>query len=169
MQALIAFRYHRLYLKVPIMSNAYQFLTKNCGLIFITVLLVLPLGGCQKNAEGRSVLQLIPTRDLRLQAEQAYKTQLKEAKISQNTRQLKIVNRVTKRITDRAEKMYGEYCRGFKWEVKLIDDDKTVNAYCMPGGKMAIYSGMLKVAKTEAAVAAVMGHEVAHALLEHAN
>ena len=169
MQALIAFRYHHLYLKVPIMCNAYRFLTKNCGLIFITVLLVLPLGGCQKNAEGRSVLQLIPTRDLRLQAEQAYKTQLKEAKISKNTRQLKIVNRVTKRITARAEKMYGEYCRGFKWEVKLIDDDKTVNAYCMPGGKMAIYSGMLKVAKTEAAVAAVMGHEVAHALLEHAN
>lgn len=131
--------------------------------------LLLPVSGCQRNAEGRKVLQLIPSRDLRMQAERAYRDQLKGVKLSKSGRHLKIVNRVTDRITAQAEKMYGEHCRGFRWEVQLIDDDKTVNAYCMPGGKMAVYTGMLKVAQNEAALAAVMGHEVAHALLKHAN
>jgi predicted Zn-dependent protease len=135
----------------------------------LITLLTLPFSGCQKNAEGRKVLQLMPTRDLRLQAEAAYRDQLKEIKLSKDARYQKIIKRITNRITTQAEKMYGEHCRGFNWEVQLIDDDKTVNAYCMPGGKMAIYTGMLKVAQTEAAVAAVMGHEVAHALLKHAN
>jgi len=138
-------------------------------LLLLIVALAFVATGCQKNAEGRTVLQLMPNSDLRVQSEQAYRDQLKEVKLSQDSRRLKIVQRITNNITAQAEKMYPDHCKGFKWEVQLIEDDGTVNAYCMPGGKMAVYTGMMRVAENEAALAAVMGHEVAHALLEHAN
>ena len=57
--------------------------------------------------------------------------------------------------------------KDFDWEYHLIDDPKTVNAFCMPGGKVAFYTGIITVAKTEAGVAVVMGHEVAHAIARH--
>ncbi|MGB5028155.1 MAG: M48 family metallopeptidase, partial [Chitinophagaceae bacterium] len=56
----------------------------------------------------------------------------------------------------------------FKWETNLVDD-KTVNAWCMPGGKIVVYTGILPITQNEAALAAVMGHEVSHALLQHGN
>ncbi len=59
--------------------------------------------------------------------------------------------------------------RGFKWEFNLIKDDKTVNAWCMPGGKVCVYTGLLPVSKDENGLAVVMGHEVAHAIARHGN
>ncbi len=55
----------------------------------------------------------------------------------------------------------------FQWEVTVIKDDKTANAFALPGGKMAVYTGIFPMAKTEAGLAAVMGHEVVHALARH--
>ncbi len=55
----------------------------------------------------------------------------------------------------------------FQWEVTVIKDDKTMNAFALPGGKIAVYTGIFSVAKTEAGLAAVMGHEVVHALARH--
>ena len=55
----------------------------------------------------------------------------------------------------------------FKWEYTLVDDDKMLNAWCMPGGKIAVYSGILKVTKNEDGLANVMGHEIAHAVAKH--
>ena len=58
--------------------------------------------------------------------------------------------------------------QGYKWEYNLVDD-KEVNAWCMPGGKIVVYTGLLPITQNEAALAAVMGHEVSHALFQHGN
>lgn len=142
--------------------------SKTMGLALV---LSLGLGGVscvQKNAEGRRSLQLISSSTLQQQASAAYQDQIKKGQKSSNRRYQKIVQRVGRRIIDQAKKMYGPYCAGFQWEVNLLESD-AVNAYCMPGGKIAVYTGILKVCENEAALAAVMGHEVAHALLKHGN
>lgn len=89
----------------------------------------------------------------------AYNEIKTKAKISTNAEWKAMVDRVAKRIAEAS----GE---NFKWEWMLIDDPQ-VNAWCMPGGKMAVYTGIMPVLKTEAALAAVMGHEVAHATKRH--
>lgn len=93
------------------------------------------------------------------EANKAYEQVKKKSKLSTNRRWTSMVKRVSQRIA----KASGE---PFEWEVILIED-KQVNAWCMPGGKMAVYTGIMPILKTEAALAAVMGHEVAHATLRH--
>ena len=71
---------------------------------------------------------------------------------------------LAKRIADASE---ANFHPGYQWEVKLIDDSKTVNAWCLPGGKMAVYSGILPLTQDETGLAVVLGHETAHALAHH--
>jgi predicted Zn-dependent protease len=90
-----------------------------------------------------------------------------------NNRDAEMVRRVGQRITRAVEAYYAEKgmsdkLAGYKWEYNLVDD-KAVNAWCMPGGKIVVYTGLLPVTQNEAALAAVMGHEVSHALLQHGN
>ncbi|TND07902.1 MAG: Zn-dependent protease [Bacteroidetes bacterium] len=82
----------------------------------------------------------------------------------------KVGNNISKAITDHL-KTIGKQKRiaGYVWEFNLIKDDKTVNAWCMPGGKVAVYTGLLPVTKDEDGLAVVMGHEVAHAIARHGN
>lgn len=93
------------------------------------------------------------------QAAQAYEEVKKKSKISTNPEWTAMVQRVAKRI----EVASGE---NFQWEAVLIESPE-VNAWCMPGGKIAVYTGIMPVLKTEGALAAVLGHEVAHATLRH--
>ncbi|MFA6237972.1 MAG: M48 family metallopeptidase [Bacteriovorax sp.] len=93
------------------------------------------------------------------QAAKAYLDVKSKSKMSTNKEWNELVQRVAKRIAMAS----GEK---FQWETVLIDSPE-VNAWCMPGGKMAVYTGIMPVLKTEAALAAVMGHEVAHATLRH--
>jgi len=75
---------------------------------------------------------------------------------------------VAAKIVEAAKRSkYGEMAKQFEWDVTVIKDDKTANAFALPGGKMAVYTGIFPVAKTEAGLAAVMGHEVVHALARH--
>lgn len=97
--------------------------------------------------------------EINLQAQKAYEEVKSKSKLSSNKEWTEMVNRVA----DRIAKASGE---PFKWEVVLIDGPE-VNAWCMPGGKMAVYTGIMPVLKNEGALAAVMGHEVAHATLRH--
>lgn len=97
--------------------------------------------------------------EINAQAAEVYAKLKKKSKLSKNKRLTAMVKRVSARIA----KASGE---DFEWEVMLIES-KEKNAWCMPGGKMAVYTGILPVLKTEAALAAVMGHEVAHATLRH--
>jgi predicted Zn-dependent protease len=97
--------------------------------------------------------------DINEQAAKAYLEVKAKSKISSNKEWNNIVQRVAKRIALAS----GE---NFQWETILIESSE-INAWCMPGGKMAVYTGIMPVLKTEAALAAVMGHEVAHATLRH--
>jgi predicted Zn-dependent protease len=91
----------------------------------------------------------------------AYREVLRQAPISSNPEANELVHRVGNRIAQAANKP--EY----HWEFAVIEDDKTINAFALPGGKVAVFTGILKHTKTEAGLATVMGHEVAHALQRH--
>lgn len=68
-----------------------------------------------------------------------------------------------------ANKKYKSRIAGYKWEFNVVEDNKTVNAWCMPGGKVVVYTGLLPVTQNETALAVVMGHEIAHAIARHGN
>ena len=91
----------------------------------------------------------------------AFREVLKNARLSQDPEVTLMVNRVGQRIAKGANKP--EYV----WEFAVIDDDEQINAFALPGGKVAIFTGILKLTKTEAGLATVMAHEVAHALQRH--
>jgi len=91
----------------------------------------------------------------------AYREVLRQARLSENPDSNEMIQRVGRRIADVAHKP--EY----QWEFAVIDDDKTVNAFCLPGGKVAVFTGILKVTKNDVGLATVMGHEIAHALQRH--
>jgi predicted Zn-dependent protease len=101
---------------------------------------------------------------------QAYQQVLSDPKIKQSTdpRETEPVKRVAARVIEAAKKSkYADMAHQFAWEVTVIKDDQTANAFALPGGKIAVYTGIFPVAKTEAGLAAVMGHEVVHALARH--
>jgi predicted Zn-dependent protease len=132
--------------------------------------------GCSKNAvTGRSGLKLLPESELQSMATQEYQQFLSTNKVvsSSNNRDAEMVRRVgqrvTKAVTDYyASKGLSKDLEGYKWEYNLVED-KAVNAWCMPGGKIVVYTGLLPITKNEAALAAVMGHEVSHAIFNHGN
>lgn len=122
--------------------------------ILISFILILTLTSCSSLApKGPTDAQI------NAEAAKAYTEVKAKSKMSTNKEWAEVVQRVAKRIAAAS----GE---NFEWETVLIESPE-VNAWCMPGGKMAVYSGIMPVLKTEAALAAVMGHEVAHATLRH--
>ncbi len=93
--------------------------------------------------------------------------------VADNMEQTKMVKRVGQRIAHAVEKYMkannlSNRIKGYKWEFNLVDEN-TVNAWCMPGGKVVIYTGILPITKTEEGLAVVMGHEIAHAIARHGN
>ena len=141
----------------------------------ITLLgLLLPLalsGGCETNPyTGRSQFLMTSVSEEMKMGAQAY-DQVKsdpKMKTSQDPREIEPVKRVAARIVEAAKRSkYAEMAQQFEWEVAVIKDDQTANAFALPGGKMAVYTGIFPMAKTEAGLAAVMGHEVVHALARH--
>jgi predicted Zn-dependent protease len=131
----------------------------------------LGLGGCETNPyTGRHQLVMTSVADEINLGAQAY-SQVKndpKVRISQDPREIEPVKRVAARIIEASKRSkYAEMAQQFQWEVTVIKDDKTMNAFALPGGKIAVYTGIFPVAKTEAGLAAVMGHEVVHALARH--
>lgn len=125
--------------------------------------------GCtQKNAMGRRVVTLMPDSMLQQQAATAFADQRTENKVSTNSAQKELVQRVADRLIAQAKVSYREHVKDFQWEVELFESDQ-VNAYCMPGGKIGFYTGILPICANEAGIAAVMGHEIGHAILRHGN
>lgn len=138
--------------------------------LILLLLAGLFLSGCfQRNAEGRRTMSFVPDSLIVSQSASVYNDQVREGPLSQDARINGIVRRVTDRLIHEANEMYPEEVKDFKWEIHVFDKPDTVNAYCMPGGKMGIFSGILPVCKNEAALAAVIGHEMAHAILRHSN
>jgi predicted Zn-dependent protease len=120
---------------------------------------------------GRKQLRLIPNSELLPMSFGQYREVIAAAQLSNNTQQVEMIKRVGERIQQAAEKYYTDHkisskLTGYEWEFNLIEEN-TVNAWCMPGGKVAFYTGILPVCQDEAGIAVVMGHEVAHALANH--
>jgi len=133
------------------------------GISSLCVALVAgPLGGCESvPITGRSQLQLVSGQQEVQMGADAYKEILAKAKLSTDPAANALVTRVGTRIaaaTGRSE---------LPWEFKVIDDPKTVNAFALPGGKVAVYTGIIPVAHDEAGLAAVLGHEVSHVMARH--
>lgn len=120
---------------------------------------------------GRSQLSLIGNDKIFPMSYQQYEQVKKEGKIVTGTDEARMVKRVGTRIQRAVEQYFVElgqpdYLNDYKWEFNLIDD-QIVNAWCMPGGKVAFYTGIMPICATEEGVAVVMGHEVAHAIANH--
>ena len=120
----------------------------------------------------RKQLKLLPEATLNRQAAEIYANVRTKAKLSKDKNQLKEIEQIGSRI-EKAVAMYFDSVgkpnptEHFNWEYILIEDDKIKNAWCMPGGKIAVYTGILKVTKNKNGLAAVMGHEIAHAVAKH--
>jgi predicted Zn-dependent protease len=146
-------------------------MNKIMSLIAVATMASAGVTACETNPyTGRSQLLMMPvSQELQLGA-QAY-AQVKndpKVKLSQDPREVEPVKRVAQRIIEAAKhSKYAEMAKQFQWEVAVIKDDKTMNAFALPGGKIAVYTGIFPVAKNEAGLAAVMGHEVVHALARH--
>ncbi len=120
---------------------------------------------------GKSTMALVSNAQLFPMAFQQYNQVLSESKVETGTTRAQMITRVGQRIAVAAERWLNAnghqgYLNDYKWEYNLIDDE-TVNAWCMPGGKIVFYTGILPIAENETGVAAIMGHEVAHALANH--
>jgi metalloendopeptidase OMA1, mitochondrial len=133
--------------------------------------LLASASGCETNPyTGRSQFLMTSVSDEMQMGAQAYDQVKSDPKMrpSQDPREIAPVNRVAARIIEAAKRSkYAEMAQQFQWEVTVFKDDKTANAFALPGGKMAVYTGIFPMAKTEAGLAAVMGHEVVHALARH--
>ncbi|MEN9825224.1 MAG: hypothetical protein RI953_969, partial [Pseudomonadota bacterium] len=111
---------------------------------------------------GRMSLQLLPERQMTAMGVQAYKDMKSKTPVSKKPDQKAMIERIGRRIALASGKNY-------EWEFEVFDEPKTVNAFCLPGGKIAFYTGIFSVAANEAGIAAIMGHEVAHAVAGHGN
>lgn len=140
-------------------------------LIALCTSAMLELSGCETNPyTGRSQLLMSSVLEEMKMGAQAYSQVKNDPKMkpSQDPREIEPVKRVSARIIEAAKRSkYSKIANEFQWEVTVIKDDKTMNAFALPGGKIAVYTGIFPVAKTEAGLGAVLGHEVTHALARH--
>ena len=136
-----------------------------CGLLLL-------LSGCTEVAiTGRKQFNLVPDSTMNSMGFQAYSEFLTQNTLSKDYSKTQMVKRVGSRI----QKAVEQYCaqnnlsdslQGYQWEVNLIEDDQ-LNAWAMPGGKMVVYTGLLKVTQSEAGLATVVAHEIAHVFAKH--
>lgn len=142
----------------PIVICVLVFFILSCGTVPIT---------------GRRQLNLIPAGTMLSMSFQQYDEFLKTHQLSDNSRQTAMVKRAGERISRAVERYFAqrgesERLRNYAWEFNLVEDE-AVNAWCMPGGKVVVYTGILPVAENETGLAVVMGHEIAHAVARHGN
>jgi predicted Zn-dependent protease len=154
----------------------YQILESRIFSGLIAALLMFwQLQGCAEvPITHRRGLHLVPETELLSMSLQQYDDVLKKSKLSTDTQKVEMVRRVGNRIAKAAEAFLAETgqrdkIKNYNWEFNLIQDDKTVNAWVMPGGKAAVYTGILPYTQNETGLAVVLGHEVAHALADHGN
>jgi len=122
---------------------------------------------------GRKQMNMFPESQMIATSLTQYDAFLKESKLSENKEQSAMVKRVGAKIAEVVEVFMrdngmSDRIAGFAWEFNLVDD-KTPNAWCMPGGKVVFYTGILPYTQNEAGLAVVMGHEIAHAIARHGN
>jgi len=142
--------------------------------IILAIVLSCFLYGCKTvPMVGRRQLTLVPAFYLEMLSASSFQEVISQSKISTNVQQSEMLDRVGNRIRLAVEAYFAEHnmsshLKGFSWEFVLIDDP-SINAWVMPGGRIAFYTGILPVCANEDGVAVVMGHEIAHAVLRHGN
>ena len=122
---------------------------------------------------GRKQLDLVPNTTMLATSFQEYDKFLKEHKLSTSQEQTQLVKRVGTRIQKAVEDYFARHglsddLQGYAWEFNLVES-KEINAWCMPGGKVVVYTGILPITKDESGLATVVGHEIAHAVARHGN
>lgn len=154
------------------MTAGFHFMKK---LIATLLILAASMSSCNKNAiTGRHSLDLIPESEMISMSLTEYGQFLAEHKpLPASDSRVDLVRRTGSRIQKAVEKYFADKglkseLDGFKWEFNVVEDP-TVNAWCMPGGKVVVYSGLLPVTQDESSLAIVMGHEIAHAIARHGN
>ena len=120
----------------------------------------------------RRQLKLLPESTINRQAAQLYENVKKKTKLSDDKKQLDQIKEIGSKIEDSVASYFDSVNKknptyNFQWEYILIDNEKIKNAWCMPGGKIAVYTGIFKVTKNVHGLANVMGHEIAHAVAKH--
>ena len=133
--------------------------------------LILPSCSTVPITERRQ-LSIIPEATINRQASAAYENFKSKTKLITSGNQLKTIKKIGKRIENSVSSFFinkneKDPTKHFEWDYILVDNDKVKNAWCMPGGKIAVYTGILKITQNDNALAAVMGHEIAHAVARH--
>ncbi|HET8735862.1 MAG TPA: M48 family metallopeptidase [Pricia sp.] len=140
--------------------------------VILILMLFIGVAACKTNPfTGKKTLNFYGNSQIFPMAFAQYDEFLNEHKVIENTPEAKMITKVGQRISSAAERWlsangYQGYLKDYKWEYNLVKDE-TVNAWCMPGGKIVFYTGILPICDGETGVAVVMGHEVAHALADH--
>ena len=137
----------------------------------LPVIAIIAAGCTTAPITGRKQVKLVSDTAMIAQSAESYREVIAEGPLSTNLRQTEQVRRVGRRIAAAVETYFRDQGRpelvnGFDWEFNLIDQD-VPNAWCMPGGKVAFYTGILPFTQDEAGLAVVMGHEIAHAVVGH--
>ena len=131
------------------------------------------LSSCTEVAiTNRKEFSFVSEESINKQAKQAYDSIKKTENIIKSGSQVSMLNEVGKKVTTSVESYFNEMgqfetLKNYEWEYILIDDPDTLNAWCMPGGKIAFYTGILDITENEDGMASVMGHEIAHAVAKH--
>lgn len=145
---------------------------KRFNKIIIVLTTLLIVNSCSRvPITGREQLSIIPSSQMMSASYSQYDSFLKENKLSNNKKQTQMIKRVGAKIQKAVEQYFAQnnlssHLTGYKWEFNLVES-KEANAWCMPGGKVVFYTGILPICQNDKGVAVVMGHEIAHAIAEH--
>lgn len=138
------------------------------GILFMSACSRVPI-------TGRSQLNLIPESTMNQMAVSQYRSFLSENKVvsKSGNKNAEMVQRVGSRIAQAVTTYFTNHnmadrIKNYKWQFNLVQSDEA-NAWCMPGGKVVVYTGLLPITKNETALAVVLGHEIAHAVARHGN
>ena len=144
----------------------------NFKIKFLALAFMILVVSCTKNPfTGKKTMAFVPNSQIFPSAFQQYNQFLSENKVITGSSDAKRIETIGSKIKTASERWlvangHADYLEGYAWEYKLVDS-KEVNAWCMPGGKIVFYTGILPICKDDTGIAAVMGHEVAHALANH--
>jgi predicted Zn-dependent protease len=150
------------------MNRKYYFITILC--LFASSMFFY---ACKKNANGRNTLSLVDNETVLSLSAQQYSSFIAENPPITGTPESEMVRRVGSNLTAAVQQYLSEQGKsslidGYQWEFNLVNNPEA-NAWCLPGGKIVIYSGILPLIGSDAELAVVMGHEIAHAVLKHGN
>ncbi len=154
------------------MMRSWRACTASTVLGLACAALILAAGCTTVPITGRQQLSLVPQSELVQLAADDYSGFLADADVVETGAEAAMVRRVGTRIAEAAERFLTEEgleseLRYYDWEFNLVRDDETVNAFCMPGGRIVVYTGLLPVTRDETGLAVVLSHEVAHAVANH--